>query len=264
MFVDDLRLAMYAARELSDPHYDFRDREAVREFLDLLGERDSYRTIVSDAAYGASVNVFRRQAQEELLGGTRVRLEDLGYLNGIAPHPREFDAQLSAHIVASHDPLFKVHPVRVLLRELPQKEGTSDAYKQEIDAKLRQFKKKFGRVLQPLLLPITLQVVVKPPSRGRAFAIHDLDNVVRTYLLPKIVEVLQPPGDLYNSWGKRLLSSPASTRIGVTRYEAWRLERVRGDDTPGFVSVAVVAEGIHHDLLSRMDSTIDDWQNALD
>jgi hypothetical protein len=63
--------------------------------------------------------------------------------------------------------------------------------------------------------------------------------------------------------GENIKLRPASTRTGITRYEAWQLTRVKGDKTPGFVSVAVVAENFHRDLLPSIDATINKWADTL-
>jgi len=63
--------------------------------------------------------------------------------------------------------------------------------------------------------------------------------------------------------GRKYQIAAASTRTGITRYEAWQLTRVKGDKTPGFVSVAVVAENFHRDLLPSIDATINKWADTL-
>ena len=115
----------------------------------------------------------------------------------------------------------------------------------------------------------------------RARGVNDLDNVLRNYIIPKIVDVLQPPAHLawtidmdelnrkdsklQNFWRRNIERLPRSMRIGVTRYDVWRLPRHKSDKSPGFVSVAVVADMLSgHDVLDQIDNTIERWEQHVD
>jgi hypothetical protein len=87
---------------------------------------------------------------------------------------------------------FAESPLRITLSELPQEKGASMLWKREIKQKLREFQTKWGWIVDPLLVPIALEVVVKPPLASRERNLHDLDNVLRTYLIPRVVEILNP------------------------------------------------------------------------
>lgn len=106
---------------------------------------------------------------------------------------------------------------------------------------------------------------------------HDLDNIVRDYLIPGIVPAFGAVSDhrwtidfeelrardpkLAKSWGPNP-TPPAGTKYGVTRYEVWRLPAVENE--PGFVSVALVADmDAKPDLMGHMDECIRDWQENL-
>lgn len=57
---------------------------------------------------------------------------------------------------------------------------------------------------------------------------------------------------------------PASTRAGVTRFEAWRLPPAAESDV-GFVSVAIVADMTgYDDTFARIDNEIERWRNSLE
>jgi hypothetical protein len=88
--------------------------------------------------------------------------------------------------------MFVSTPLRISLSELPQVKGASEVWRQEIDQKLRSFQAQFGRLIDPLLVPVALEVVIKPPSRSSQRGLHDLDNVLRSYLIPRVVEILKP------------------------------------------------------------------------
>jgi hypothetical protein len=128
-------------------------------------------------------------------------------------------------------------------------------------------------VLVPLRTPVALEVVVKPPRHERRGTLHDLDNVLRNYLIPSVVELLQPPADI--GWAlepsaavvpetaqPRDVGRPRSARVGLVRFDAWRLPRAQGDTTPGFVTATLVSDtsGLEtsiarvHGLLAQFES----------
>jgi hypothetical protein len=60
------------------------------------------------------------------------------------------------------------------------------------ETKLRAFQARFGWLVDPLLIPVALEVVIKPPPASRQNGLHDLDNVLRNYLIPRVVDILRP------------------------------------------------------------------------
>jgi hypothetical protein len=154
---------------------------------------------------------------------------------------------------------FASTPLRITLSELPQRDGGSILWRQEIERKLRDFQAHWGLLVNPLLVPVALEVVIKSPPLSRQRGLHDLDNVLRSYLIPRVVEILKPvshfsfayidAGSFHNM--SALLDraqqkidqtiKPPSTRVGVSRYEAWRLPPA-AEGSEGFVSVAVVTD----------------------
>jgi hypothetical protein len=109
---------------------------------------------------------------------------------------------------------------------------------------------------------------VTPPA-----VLHDLDNIVRDYLLPGIVpefgtvsdhrwtidfdELQRTSPEIAASWGLNS-TPPPGTKSGVTRYEAWRLPAVAGE--PGFVSVALIADvDGNGDRMDKIDKCIEKW-----
>jgi Holliday junction resolvase RusA-like endonuclease len=155
--------------------------------------------------------------------------------------------------------------LRIRLTELPQREGQSANWKTEIDAKLAEFRSKWAHILDPLLVPVALEVVVKPPPPSRKSNVHDLDNVLRSYLLPSVVTALRPPSHFaFTLGGDAEALPPRSTQIGVSRYEAWRLPPA-AEGADAFVSLSIVADLTGHgSVLGRMDRAIDKWVDQLD
>lgn len=71
--------------------------------------------------------------------------------------------------------------------ELPSQTGASDVFKQRIDAAIADFENRWGWLITPLVVPVGLQVIMQPNASTATATQHDLDNIVRDYLLPKII-----------------------------------------------------------------------------
>jgi hypothetical protein len=234
-------------------------------FNTTLRDGAKLRALVGDDAYEAMLFYDRQRAQEHLLG-----------LGAVTP----FDLAIMYRTPDLWEGVFTTTPIRVTLSELPQTNGSSKIWRAEIEEKLRSFQEQFGRLINPLVVPVALEVVVKPPHRRRG--LHDLDNVLRSYLIPSVLGILNPPSDFAFTFDHpavkrvrdtelvlagstmRLPRPPASTRIGLTRYEAWRLPPA-AENSKGFVSVAIVADmSGHGDMLGQIEDAMDDWAEATD
>jgi hypothetical protein len=42
------------------------------------------------------------------------------------------------------------------------------------------------------MTPIAVEVIIKPPPEGKFNALFDLDNVMRSYVLPRVIGKLRP------------------------------------------------------------------------
>ena len=117
---------------------------------------------------------------------------------------------------------------------------------------------------------------MRPNPATPADMVHDLDNIVRDYLLPQIVPSFGTISDvrwtidfqklqmadsrLIKSWDAEPVP-PKGTRAGVTRYEVWRLAAVEG--TSGFVSVALVGDmDGEGDVFRQVDERIEKWSSG--
>lgn len=171
-------------------------------------------------------------------------------------------------------------PFRITIGEPPHDVDTSIPYRQQVADVVRAFGEQFSRLLTPLVIPVALEVVVKPPLASKARAIHDLDNLLRRYLIPEVVKTFQPPshylwaldrqlGELLGDArsvkrSEKMRQLPKSTAIGLTRMEAWRIPRAPTDDSPGFVSLALVADDFgYDDSISAVDDAVDAWTESL-
>jgi hypothetical protein len=163
--------------------------------------------------------------------------------------------------------------------ELSTKAGDSAAFKQQIEASVATFKSKWDWLISPLVVPVALQLVVRPSPAMPKAVLHDLDNVVRDYLIPKIVptfgtvtdhrwlidfeELRRKDPKLAASWGDNP-TPPKGTRSGVTRYEAWRLPAAKRGQK-GFVSAAIVLDDpLSPDIFQQMDNDVEKWAGNID
>ena len=278
--LDDLKLARKDAGERGDS---FGEREgklhlegAVEEFANLRRDGSEFRRIWGDSVYESWLRMYRQRAQEAVLGGVALRPRDVEVL-----YDRSL-AEVGVDFRTMFERLFFSTPLRIELSELPQVDGSSDIWRAEIDTKLKDFLNKFRGLIDPLLIPVSLEVLIKAPPDTRRRGLHDLDNVLRKYLIPKVVDILKPPSDLAftfdfeamkraaaKSGGRFRLGAgpkvpPASTRFGVTRYEAWRLPPARNGEK-GFVGLAVVADSSScGDVLGQINDEIKRWSERLE
>ncbi|WP_068074356.1 endodeoxyribonuclease RusA [Novosphingobium lentum] len=272
--LDDLELAAKAlqAAETMQSYYE-REREGewIDTFRDLVRDEKGQRKALGDKMYEAYREMVRWSAQRALLGRSGVDIAVLGWMYGL---PRGLPTGLDKTMWSS---LVGDSKLRLQVGELPIVAGGSSAFRQTVAAEIAAFKKRWDWIISPLVVAVALEVVVRPNPKTPPAVLHDLDNIVRDYLIPGIVPAFGTVSDhrwtidfaelrardpkLADAWGPTP-TPPAGTRNGVTRYEVWRLPAVEGE--PGFVSVALVADiDAKGDLMRQMDDQISEWRDNL-
>lgn len=272
--LDDLELAANAlhAAESMDSYYE-RDREGewIDTFRDLIRDEAQQRKALGDKLYEAYRKMVRWSAQRALLGRSGVDIPVLGWMYGLPRGiPAGFDKGMWANLVGESK-------LRLQVGELPIATGGSSAFKQKVVDEIAAFKTRWDWIINPLVVAVALEVIVRPNPKTPPAVLHDLDNIVRDYLIPGIVPAFGTVSDhrwtidftelrsrdpkLTESWGA-YPTPPAGTRNGVTRYEVWRLPAVENE--PGFVSVALVADiDAKGDMMAQMDEHIREWRKNL-
>ncbi len=272
--LDDLELASKAAHaaETIDAYYEEdRESEWIDTFRDLIRDEAHSRKALSDKLYEAYRKMTRWSAQRALLGRSGVNIPVLSWMYGL---PRGIPTGLDKNTWAS---LIGESKLRLQVGELPIAAGSSAVFKQKVAAEIAAFKTRWDWIINPLVVAVALEVIVRPNPKTPPSVLHDLDNIVRDYLIPGIVPAFGAVSDhrwtidfaelrardpkLAKSWGPNP-TPPVGTRNGVTRYEVWRLPAVKNE--PGFVSVALVADmDAKPDLMGQMEKYIRDWQESL-
>jgi hypothetical protein len=247
-----------------DDGYDHWDRNneldgAGESLADLRANELLWRTKIGDDRYEDLEHFARQRVQEPFWGRGALTARHMVMMFNLPGRSYDFDSfELWDRVYASS-------PLHIRLSELPQSDGQSATWKNEIDTKLLNFSKQYGRLLNPLLVPVAVEVVIRPSPPSRQNNVHDLDNVLRKYLLPQLLRALEPPSAY--AFTMRDLpkgAPPPSTRIGFTRYEAWRLPPAP-EGGNGFVSLAIVSDASgYNGGLDKIEDAIDKWVKSLD
>jgi hypothetical protein len=272
--LEDLELAAEAVRtaETMQSYYEReREDEWIDTFRDLIRDEERQRQALGDKMYEAYREMVRWSAQRALLGRSGVDIAVLAWMYGLPRGiPTGFDKSMWAGLVGGSK-------LRLQVGELPIATGGSSAFRQKVSDEIAAFKKRWDWVISPLVVAVALEVVVRPNAKTPPAVLHDLDNIVRDYLIPGIVPAFGTVSDqrwtidfaelrardpkLADAWGPNP-TPPAGTKNGVTRYEVWRLPAA--EDEPGFVSVALVADiDAKGDLMEQMDEHIGEWEKNL-
>ncbi len=268
--LDDLELAAHAVREAemgSDEWWeDDREREWIDSYREHVRNEAENRQRLGDDVYNGYLTMLRFYSQRALLRRSAVTAPMLGSMYG---RPRGFLNVVGKEFWSGFVTQSKL---RLQIGELPIAKGSSEAFKRMVADEIAAFKERWDWLISPLVIPVALQVIIRPNPSTPTAVLHDLDNIVRDYLIPGIVpsfgtvsdlrwtidfdDLEKRNPDIAAAWPDPL--PPRGTRAGVTRYEAWRLPAV--PDEPGFVSVALVADvDGEGDLMSEVDKRIRAW-----
>lgn len=184
--VDDLELAAESLQRLeeNDPeswHRGDEEREWVASFRRLIEHEAEHRSRLGDQLYEEMVKMDRLFAQRAMLKRSGITTAQLSWLFG---QPK---SDIMRPLTDFWDDVIRDTPLRIQVGELPASPGSSAAFKQRIEAELTVFKKKWGWLITPLVVPVALQMIVRPSPATPKSVLHDLDNIVRDYLLPQVV-----------------------------------------------------------------------------
>ncbi len=182
--LNDLELAteavFWSAENLDSYYHDERETEWIDTFRNVVrNEEHERRSFGDDSLYDAYLKTVRWSAQRALLGrsGVNIRVLSFIYGRGLAIG---FGKDMWAQLVGKSK-------LRLQVGELPVAAGDLDVFKQNIAAEIAAFKQRWDWIINPLVVAVALEVIIRPNPETPAAVLHDLDNIVRDCLLPGIV-----------------------------------------------------------------------------
>jgi hypothetical protein len=251
-FIADLQYVRDLERDY--PEITERDMYADLEYDDALehirkvGKMDA-NELATD--YGRVSKILaethsRRVVQEHLVNTGQLQLRELAqlYTPDSAGSLRSKLSQIAEDWVVGS-------PFRIGLPALPSV-GQSEYFRNAVREQIRIFRDKLAHLIQPLKMQVGLEVLVRPRFCSNKSELFDLDNLVRDYLLPQFLDQFSPPSDFLHTvdffekadeepyiteMRQRRDALPKGVRIGVVRYEVFRLPAATAESPDGYVTV---------------------------
>jgi len=290
MFINDIRLAYsfiegdfgkidrfsYRISSIDDGYEKEREKfyESVEEFDRLAENRDAF----DDETFELFKRIFYKSAQEHFLKTQNLSVGDLYWLfckgmdysqslygNRINSNYSGIDKILQRDIVLS--------PLNILFPSVPTEEGASVEFINTIKQKMIEYKDK-NRFMNPLLTPVSIKVIFKPPVTKNEFH-KDLDNIMRI-IVPAFHEIFKPPvsslqsvnlesleGNMRVRYEEMLKRIPKSVQHQIAGYEIFQIPRENGDDSDGLLSL-VIADGFSRDAYTLIEKTINEYYDAIE
>jgi hypothetical protein len=272
VMLEELEIAARESREdemsLESLYQDDIAQDRISDFRDLVfNEKKSRETYGKH--YESILKFSRGYAQSALLKQAGLNIT---VLNWLYEDPLNKTIGLActdwANLICQSKP-------RLQFGELPITAGSSKAFKERVQAEIKAYKERWQWLIEPLQVAVALEVIVRPNPDTPVGVLHDLDNIVRDYLIPGIVpgfgtvsdpiwlvdwDTTEKADDKLWSVFRSAPRPPAGTKAGVTRYEVWRLPAVVGE--PGFLSVALISDDavdIHArgDLIQQVQNKVE-------
>ncbi|MCP1548420.1 MULTISPECIES: hypothetical protein [Methylorubrum] len=274
--LDDVELGLEAMMALyyDNPQDEYEKEireEAIRDLKRMKDNEAAQRSRMGDLLYEAMLKLTRSGAQDVFLRKSILDIEMLAYLYRCPRGPFQ-PIEPEAWVQ-----LMRKSSFRIDVGELPTARGNSNDFRHRIDSAIACFKARWDWLLKPLVVPVGLQLIVRPDFNTPSGVLHDLDNIVRDYLLPRFTpefgtvsdrhwtidfeELERTSPELASRW-REWRTPPKGTRDGVIGYNAWRLPAVEG--APGFVNAALVVDpDLDAGIFRRLDNIIDRWEKEI-
>jgi hypothetical protein len=185
-FLHDLALASTAERELEmdDPASQYergRAHEDMRHFRDLIDNEAAHRARLGSTLYDAFFKMSRWSTQRAVLVQAGITPASLAMLFDV---PK---TGIATPFPAMWNDMIQNSSLRMHVGELPTRSGEAALFRQRVEASVADFKRRWDWLISPQVVPVALQLVVRPSPDTPKGVLHDLDNIVRDYLLPQIV-----------------------------------------------------------------------------
>lgn len=258
---------------------DGEDKIAWDSLKDLTRNKDKCIQRFGKQGYDSLIKMDQMQLQESFVKRCRLSVRDIYTLYHAAgkipkvedvvfPELKKCTRNLSSHLTQ----WITNSPVKIQLSRIPIRENETQQFKREVRESIRRYREKY-KTLEPLHIPITLEVIYKPPPVSQGF-FKDLDNIMRL-ILPIFHEEFKPPPTFISNMNLNDISDerflekmkpliealPKSVKYSIAGYEIFEIPRHQSDQDNGFISVGISGGvlGIKS-LWDRVNEVIDKWQ----
>jgi hypothetical protein len=264
---------------------DFDTDFARRELGRIRRNRDQFITQFGAELYRSLEHNYRMQLQEDFLKTSRLSLNDIYSFYHASGQIPEYEypsfpelrklKESNRHLSQQMAQWLSRMPIRISLAKIPIQEGDSAMFTAELQESVSAYKAK-AKILTPLLYPIRLEVIFKPPQTTGIFS-KDLDNIMRQ-IVPVFTAEFRPPfsyqahvdedgSDNLDMTDSAMLQSsaiPHSLRTSVSGFDVFKVNRVNDDKDKGSISIGITGGIIMAESIwSRMDNLIDEWKETL-
>lgn len=302
-FLEDLKLTeeILAGEYDEFDYFDRRDfLEDIKEFEDLneepnedllwdehrnlLRNKESYIKNFGQTIYESLIKLDRKQLQENFLKKCRLGVRNLYTLYRAAGEVSKFENLFNSDMQEWSQNLTRDlvqwivdSPVKIQLSRVPIKEGETQKFKDQIKDSLKKYKERFP-ILNPLYIPVSLEVIYKPPPVSAGF-FKDLDNIMREHILPIFNEEFKPPPTfistieldkisdktLREKFQQKIDGLPKSVKYSVTGYEIIEIPRHQKDRDNGFINIGITTSLFRSSSnLKNVNSIIEKWYQYHD
>jgi len=253
----------------SNDHYFSDPIEELRQYED---EKENYLKHLSKQAYNSMHLLKKMEAQEYLLDMSKLSINNLYKIFNTSklfqknPRIREISKIPAEWVTKS--------PIRLELPELPTKDGQKKQYREKIRKSMRNSLNHY-ELLEPLYIPVIIEVIYKPPIDSAGFY-KDLDNILGDFIIPIFHDEFRPPpiqGAIFNSteyeedanpMSYERKDVPKSVPYSVAGYEIVEIPRDSIDKEDGFLVVGI-SPGSYasHSLWHKIDTVIEKWGECI-
>ncbi len=217
--------------------------------------------------------IWKRDAQEAILSDRRLELRTIASLlrpryGRLRNHP-EFKSILATTARMTRS-LYEQPFMSVDFGARAVKEGESKEFRERVRQGLMKAKEKTP-LLYPLLAPCGATILYLPPANASKI---DLDNLVRTSIIPSVHEILQPPGSprdfliqVSPSEGDSHLAETlerykSAPKFHITGYQVFALPRTSEDPENGNVRLILHGGDMWETTWEVLDSALSKWEDS--
>ncbi len=249
------------------------DSDYFAEIKDLKNSKDFHINNFGEQSYYFQKDFLIRRIQERYLRQNKLELFELISL---------FKSNFSFYKKYANDIRFKeiwdtwdtnrnlifLASNFLELGNAPLREGETSIFKENLQKKLRSFKKKY-KILFPLLQPISVIIIFLPPK----YNIVDLDNLAR-YIVPFVNDILKPPASFQLIYDKKYLNKLLKKDVelvqrfppnSIASYQLIHIPRKENDPDNGEIKF-IITDGLYNksNVWKIINDFIEKWEETIE